>query len=84
MIENYQYRLLVVILCNNLNIFSSFYRLFDEWERRAALEEERRNAAKAFNDRCTSLEMTLSEFEKHIIKVIFPLPLYRGKCHKKL
>ena len=26
-------------------------RLFDEWERRAALEEERRNAAKAFNDR---------------------------------
>ena len=33
-------------------------RLFDEWERRAALEEERRNAAKAFNDRCTNLEVT--------------------------
>ncbi len=50
-------------------------RLFDEWERRAALEEERRNAAKAFNDRCTNLEMTLSEFEKHIIKVCkAPLP----------
>ena len=45
------------------------YRLFDEWERRAALEEERRNAAKAFNDRCANLEVTLSEFEKHIIKV---------------
>ena len=44
-------------------------RLFDEWERRAALEEERRNAAKAFNDRCANLEVTLSEFEKHIIKV---------------
>ena len=26
-------------------------RLFDEWERRAAEEEARRNAAKAFNDR---------------------------------
>ena len=28
-------------------------RLFDEWERRAAMEDERRNAAKAFNDMCT-------------------------------
>lgn len=50
-------------------------RLFDEWERRAALEEERRNAAKAFNDRCSSLEITLSEYEKQIIKVCkAPLP----------
>ena len=39
------------------------------------MEEERRNAAKAFNDRCTSLEMSLSELEKHIIKVCkAPLP----------
>ena len=44
-------------------------RLFDEWERRAAMEEERRNAAKLFNDRCNSLEVSLSEFEKQIIKV---------------
>jgi dystonin len=44
-------------------------RLFDEWERRAAQEDERRNATKAFNDRCTTLEMTLSEYEKTIIKV---------------
>ena len=36
---------------------------------RAAEEEARRNAAKAFNDRCANLEVTLSEFEKHIIKV---------------
>ena len=41
-----------------------FYFLF-----RAAEEEARRNAAKAFNDRCANLEVTLSEFEKHIIKV---------------
>ena len=44
-------------------------RLFDEWERRAAMEEERRNAAKLFNDRCNSLEVSLSEYEKQIIKV---------------
>ena len=44
-------------------------RLFDEWERRAAIEEERRNAAKLFNDRCNSLEVSLSEYEKQIIKV---------------
>merc|ERR1712008_637013 len=50
-------------------------RLFDEWERRAAEEEARRNAAKAFNDRVENLEVTLSEFEKHIIKVCkAPLP----------
>ena len=50
-------------------------RLFDEWERRALLEEERRNAAKAFNDRCTTLEVTLSEYEKQIIKTCkAPLP----------
>jgi len=50
-------------------------RLFDEWERRAAQEDERRNATKMFNDRCTSLEMTLSEYEKTIIKVCkAPLP----------
>merc|ERR1712110_1038388 len=34
-------------------------RLFVSWERRAAMEDERRNAAKAFNDMCSSLEMTL-------------------------
>ena len=50
-------------------------RLFDEWERRAAQEDERRNATKAFNDRCTTLEMTLNEYEKTIIKVCkAPLP----------
>ena len=50
-------------------------RLFDEWERRAAMEEERRNAAKLFNDRCNSLEVSLSEYEKQIIKVCkAPLP----------
>merc|ERR1719192_3043700 len=50
-------------------------KLFDEWERRAAMEEERRNAAKLFNDQCSALEMTLSEFEKHILKVCkAPLP----------
>jgi dystonin len=50
-------------------------RLFDEWERRAAMEDERLNAARAFNEQCTSLEMTLSEFEKTIIKVCkSPLP----------
>ena len=50
-------------------------RLFDEWERRAALEEERRSAAKAFHDMCTNLEITLGEFEKHIVKVCkAPLP----------
>ena len=36
---------------------------------RAAEEEARRNAAKAFNDRVENLGVTLSEFEKHIIKV---------------
>jgi len=50
-------------------------RLFDEWERRAELEDERMNAARAFNEQCSSLEMTLSEFEKTIIKVCkSPLP----------
>ena len=50
-------------------------RLFDEWERRAAMEDERRNATKLFNDRCTSLELTLSEYEKQIVKVCkAPLP----------
>ena len=44
-------------------------RLFDEWERRAAMEDERRNAAKAFNDRCGALEMTLDQLEKQIVKV---------------
>ena len=45
-------------------------RLFDEWERRAAMEDERRNAAKAFNDQCSALEMTLDQLEKQIVKVI--------------
>ena len=47
-----------------LFIYLPIYFLF-----RAAEEEARRNAAKAFNDRCANLEVTLSEFEKHIIKV---------------
>ena len=41
------------------------------------MEEERRNAAKLFNDRCNSLEVSLSEYEKQIIKVCtvqFSLP----------
>ena len=37
-------------------------RLFDEWERRAALEEERRNAAKAFNDRYVNIQTSLYIF----------------------
>jgi dystonin len=44
-------------------------RLFDEWERRAAMEEERRNAAKLFNDKCDALVLSLAEYEKQIIKV---------------
>jgi len=50
-------------------------RLFDEWERRALMEDEKRNATKLFNDGCTSLEMTLTEYEKTIVKVCkAPLP----------
>lgn len=50
-------------------------RLFDEWERRAAMEDERRNAARAFSDCCHNLEMTLSELEKAIIRACKnPLP----------
>ncbi|TRY61232.1 hypothetical protein TCAL_08459, partial [Tigriopus californicus] len=50
-------------------------RLFDEWERRAAMEDERRNAAKAFADRCNNLEVSLESYEKQIIKVCkAPLP----------
>ena len=55
----------VEIIYIYLKLFTYFfYFLF-----RAAEEEARRNAAKAFNDRCANLEVTLSEFEKHIIKV---------------
>jgi hypothetical protein len=50
-------------------------RLFDEWERRAAMEDEKRNATKLFENGVTSLEVTLNEFEKTIIKVCkAPLP----------
>ena len=49
-----------------LKLFTYFHFIFLF---RAAEEEARRNAAKAFNDRCANLEVTLSEFEKHIIKV---------------
>lgn len=50
-------------------------RLFDEWERRAAMEEDRRNATKIFNECCDSLEISLSEYEKQIIKECkAPLP----------
>eukprot|EP00090_Calanus_glacialis_P003456 TRINITY_DN1255_c0_g1_i12.p1 TRINITY_DN1255_c0_g1~~TRINITY_DN1255_c0_g1_i12.p1 ORF type:complete len:5152 (+),score=1465.32 TRINITY_DN1255_c0_g1_i12:61-15516(+) len=50
-------------------------RLFDEWERRALMEDEKRNALKQFTDMCNTLEMTLSEYEKTIIKVCkAPLP----------
>eukprot|EP00092_Neocalanus_flemingeri_P021691 GFUD01023529.1.p1 GENE.GFUD01023529.1~~GFUD01023529.1.p1 ORF type:complete len:5553 (+),score=1484.06 GFUD01023529.1:557-17215(+) len=50
-------------------------RLFDEWERRALMEDEKRNALKLFTDMCNTLEMTLSEYEKTIIKVCkAPLP----------
>ena len=54
-------------------------RLFDEWERRAAMEEERRNAAKLFNDRCNSLEVSLSEYEKQIIKVCTYHAVYHSR-----
>ena len=37
----------------------------------ASMEDERRNAAKAFNDRCGALEMTLDQLEKQIVKVHF-------------
>ncbi len=50
-------------------------RLFDEWERRAAMEEERRNAARAFAQRAEELEMCLAEYEKQIVKACkAPLP----------
>ena len=50
-------------------------RLFDEWERRAAMEDEKRNATKMFENAVTNLEMTLNEYEKTIIKVCkAPLP----------
>ena len=50
-------------------------KLFDEWERRALLEDEKRNALKKFMDAIESLEMTLNEYEKTIIKVCrAPLP----------
>ena len=53
------------------HIFELFIYIFYYFLCRAAEEEARRNAAKAFNDRCANLEVTLSEFEKHIIKVWF-------------
>ncbi|XP_023339664.1 dystonin isoform X21 [Eurytemora carolleeae] len=50
-------------------------RLFDEWERRAAMDDEKRNATKLFENGVASLEMTLNEYEKTIIKVCkAPLP----------
>merc|ERR1711884_535027 len=50
-------------------------KLFDEWERRALLEDEKRNALKKFMEAIDSLEMTLTEYEKAIIKVCkAPLP----------
>ena len=58
------YKAVQIKTYNDEIIYIYFYFLF-----RAAEEEARRNAAKAFNDRCANLEVTLSEFEKHIIKV---------------
>merc|ERR1719210_3122162 len=50
-------------------------KLFDEWERRALLEDEKRNALKRFMEAIDSLEMTLTEYEKTIIKACkAPLP----------
>merc|ERR1719278_1944071 len=43
-------------------------RLFDEWERRALMEDEKRSALKKFMDACDALEMTLTEYEKKIVK----------------
>ena len=43
-------------------------RLFDEWERRALMEDEKRSALKKFMDACDALEMTLNEYEKKIVK----------------
>jgi len=50
-------------------------KLFDEWERRALMDDEKMRAQKLFNECVNSLEMSLNEFEKTIIKVCkTPLP----------
>ena len=50
-------------------------RLFDEWERRAAMEEERRSAAAAFAERAAELEASLAEYERRVVKACkAPLP----------
>ena len=55
------------------------------------MEDERRNAAKAFNDRCGALEMTLDQLEKQIVKVhafmLHPLVYFQYRiylifCHE--
>lgn len=39
------------------------------------MEEDRKNATRIFNEQCESLEISLSEYEKQIIKVCkAPLP----------
>ena len=50
-------------------------KLFDEWERRALMDDEKLRAQQKFNECVNSLEMTLNEFEKTIVKVCkTPLP----------
>jgi len=49
--------------------------LFDEWERREALEMEQKNAERVFNEKCSILEKILSNNEKSITKACKnPLP----------
>lgn len=50
-------------------------KLFDDWERQAALDDERKNASKAFNDQCAAVEMDLNDLEKILTKACkAPLP----------
>jgi len=50
-------------------------KLFDDWERQAALDDERKNASKGFNDHCDGIEMDLNQLEKILTKACkAPLP----------
>ena len=50
-------------------------KLFDEWERRALEEDAKRSALRKFMEAIESLEMTLTEYEKQIVKACkAPLP----------
>ena len=50
-------------------------RLYDEWERRASMEEEQMDATKAFTDTCNGLEMALADLENRLKRACkTPLP----------